>query len=142
MICVWTHTGKERERIKAWEQKICFLHLRECMIPTENISLTHEHYDLCVLPRPRSQPCWYLHVEFRTNLGNKMAPTERLVPPPKLAHSSHTSCGYQIRQHAHASIFSLSTDQQLIDACMCCWVLWIQTADSRKTLEHRFELGL
>ena len=74
-------TGKERKRIKAWEQKICFLHLKECMIPTENISLTHEHYDLCVLPRPRSQPCWYLHVEFRTNLGNKMAPQIGSRPP-------------------------------------------------------------
>ena len=82
LICVWTHTGKERERIKAWEQKICFLHLRECMIPTENISLTHEHYDLCVLPRPRSQPCWYLHVEFPSNLGNKMVPPDWLPSPP------------------------------------------------------------
>ena len=51
------------------------------MIPTENISLTHEHYDLCVLPRPRSQPCWYLHVEFRTNLGNKMVPPDWLASP-------------------------------------------------------------
>ena len=74
-------TGKERKRIKAWEQKICFLHLRECMIPTENISLTHEHYDLCVLPRPRSQPCWYLHVEFPSNVGNKMVPPDWLAPP-------------------------------------------------------------
>ena len=52
------------------------------MIPTENISLTHEHYDLCVLPRPRSQPCWYLHVEFPSNLGNKMVPPDCLASPP------------------------------------------------------------
>ena len=51
------------------------------MIPTENISLTHEHYDLCVLPRPRSQPCWYLHVEFPSNLGNKMVPPDWLASP-------------------------------------------------------------
>ena len=66
---------KNEMRIKAWEPKICFLRLREYMIPTDNISLTYEHYALCVLPRPRSQPCWCLHVEFRSNLGNKMAPT-------------------------------------------------------------------
>ena len=59
------------------------------MIPTENISLTHEHYDLCVLPRPRSQPCWYLHVEFPSNLGNKMAPPDWLASPPYMMVQSH-----------------------------------------------------